>query len=922
MIKIIKPKIDTKEYKFITLDNDLDILLIYDKSCEMSAAAMSINIGYYNDPENIQGLAHFLEHMLFMGTEKHKQENYYHEYMNNFGGISNAHTMSECTSYYFEILNNNFFEALTIFSYFFINPLLSKNAINREMKAVDSEYNKNITLNNVRKESILKEICNSTHKYNHFGCGNLKTLKKPNIREELLNFYNKYYSSNLMKLVILSNENITDMEIKFIPLFEKILNKNVKKNNIDTLPFKNFNNTKICSKLIKSIPVQDIHTIDFYWQIPNMDKYYYFKPMKYIIHLFGHESQGSIYYNLREKELCTFLNVNIIDSDSSFYLLQIYIELTEKGIKYIPTIYKLIFEYLDLIKNDGIHSWIYNELKYQCNINFDYLLDGNKLDFVTDLSMDMFKYDNIDILYGPYKMNEYCTKTKELIIECLNYINKDNLIINIASKNYENMINKITKTTKWYNVKYSEYNNPSNFGKEFKSQKIVSQIKLPDKNIFIPINVNVNINVNPNKYPIFKKSNNCEIWSYKNNKIKIPKVIFSIIFYIYEFYENIFNYIITIIYLKSMQNELNPIMYYAELFSSGYSYNLNIDSIVFFFYGYNDNICKIVELCMDKLFNNVITQKLFDFVKNNIKNDLINSIYDPIYIQFSDYLKEELYSNYYSNLEILNIIDNVSISDIYNFKKWLNGKYNIKSFIYGNFDKNLEHNLNKYLKKKCKYKNDIEYNTAIIPLQNGEQHLYLRKLLNNIDNNFLICIFFEIGIIKRNHTIDWEYNILYLLLISTHVKEKFFTQLRTIEQFGYIVRSFPHIFNNGYKNGQLYGLSFLVQSPNTNPEKLKNRIKKFINSMYLELKEINNNILQQYIQINKANLEKQFETPFDEFNYLNSEIITGDNFFDYNMILASKIISITKDDLIKFFETYFINKNTRKIRILQVYKKN
>ena len=58
----------------------------------MSAACIDVKIGSALEPRERPGLAHFCEHMLFMGTEKYPWENEYSEYLKNNGGYSNAYT--------------------------------------------------------------------------------------------------------------------------------------------------------------------------------------------------------------------------------------------------------------------------------------------------------------------------------------------------------------------------------------------------------------------------------------------------------------------------------------------------------------------------------------------------------------------------------------------------------------------------------------------------------------------------------------------------------------------------------------------------------------------------------------------------------------------------------------------------------------
>lgn len=106
---------------------------------------MYVNIGNLYDPPHINGLAHFLEHMLFLGTKKYPEENYYSKFIQSKGGQKNASTSEDYTQYHFDIKNENFEEALDIFSQFFKEPLFTETATERELNAVDSEYKKNLS---------------------------------------------------------------------------------------------------------------------------------------------------------------------------------------------------------------------------------------------------------------------------------------------------------------------------------------------------------------------------------------------------------------------------------------------------------------------------------------------------------------------------------------------------------------------------------------------------------------------------------------------------------------------------------------------------------------------------------------------------------------------------------------------------------
>lgn len=75
--QVIKSISDKRIYKPMLLKNNLECLVISDKDAQKSAAALSVGVGSFSDPLDAQGLAHYLEHMLFMGTSKYPVENEY-----------------------------------------------------------------------------------------------------------------------------------------------------------------------------------------------------------------------------------------------------------------------------------------------------------------------------------------------------------------------------------------------------------------------------------------------------------------------------------------------------------------------------------------------------------------------------------------------------------------------------------------------------------------------------------------------------------------------------------------------------------------------------------------------------------------------------------------------------------------------------
>lgn len=121
----------------------------------LAACSLMIDVGSFSDPRHIQGLAHFLEHIIFMGSEKYPAENEFDCYINRSGGSDNADTDCEETSFYFEVTEKALEGGLDRFSQLFIAPLMSRDAMDREREAVDSEFQTKINQDGTRREQLL-----------------------------------------------------------------------------------------------------------------------------------------------------------------------------------------------------------------------------------------------------------------------------------------------------------------------------------------------------------------------------------------------------------------------------------------------------------------------------------------------------------------------------------------------------------------------------------------------------------------------------------------------------------------------------------------------------------------------------------------------------------------------------------------------
>ena len=89
------------------------VLVISDPETDDAAASLAIQIGGGDDPENRAGMAHYLEHMLFLGTEKYPELDSYRAFIEQNGGATNAYTALDLTNYNFSIEPNSLSLLLT-----------------------------------------------------------------------------------------------------------------------------------------------------------------------------------------------------------------------------------------------------------------------------------------------------------------------------------------------------------------------------------------------------------------------------------------------------------------------------------------------------------------------------------------------------------------------------------------------------------------------------------------------------------------------------------------------------------------------------------------------------------------------------------------------------------------------------------------
>ncbi len=390
--KTLKHPLDKSKSKTVVLENGLKVYLLSDPSFNVSAASVSVEVGSLDNPDDRQGLAHFLEHMLFLGTEKYPDVDEYSSYLKTYGGYSNAYTASDHTNYQFQVLPDGFEGALDRFSQFFISPLFTEEYTAREVNAVNSEHQKNMLNDNWRQFRISSLFAKEGHPERKFGTGNLETLGDIT-REELIDFYKQHYSANRMGVALLSTHSLEEMESWCRQYFSSVKNRNLNRNKYDP----NFLEKKETFRLIQIDPVKDVRNLNLLFSLPSTRKLYKSKPGRQFGFILGYEGRGSLLSFLKQKGWALSLSAGAGSETSDYGNASVRIGLTEEGLKKYKDVIKTTMDYIALMKEEGHQKHVFGELKSMASLNEIYASKGEGMWRATQLANEAMMYPLEDV---------------------------------------------------------------------------------------------------------------------------------------------------------------------------------------------------------------------------------------------------------------------------------------------------------------------------------------------------------------------------------------------------------------------------------------------------------------------------------------------------------------------------------------------
>lgn len=378
---------DKRNYMLTTLPNGLRLLMITDSTAVKSACAISVRIGSFADPDSSLGLAHFLEHMLFMGSARFPLHNEYSEFMTHNAGYDNAFTDDLETNYYFEIASSKFIEGVDRLSEFFKSALLVPDCVEKERQAVHEEYVLWTNDDNCRKWGILHELGHG--QFSRFTIGNQTTLNHPKIHDDLKCFYDTYYSANMINAVLLSNLPFEELESHTKELLQGIPNKQVQPPKFQQ-PFL----PEQLGKLVRMQSIKEEETMEFFWLMEELRPLFRNHFDEYIVHVLGHEGENSLLDLLKEHGFAssaTSYQHHIVHGT----IIGLELQLTEEGYEHYEEVYNIVTKY---VANLRPNPTIYQEIVERNKLLFEFQDKCDNTTYAHTLAQRMHYYPPENVL--------------------------------------------------------------------------------------------------------------------------------------------------------------------------------------------------------------------------------------------------------------------------------------------------------------------------------------------------------------------------------------------------------------------------------------------------------------------------------------------------------------------------------------------
>lgn len=881
---VVKSPNDKREYAYLTLENNLQVMLISDREADKAAASLDIHVGSKDDPADYPGLAHFLEHMLFLGTAKYPEPDSYQKFISDHGGGHNAYTSLDNTNYFFDVNADYLEEALDRFSQQFTAPLFNKDYVQREVNAVHSEFSSKIQDDGRRYLESFKKTLAPNHPYKKFAVGNLETLvdkEDAPLRSVLLDFYDTQYSANRMKLTVLGKEDLTTLKEWVVARFSKIPNKDLPVTKVNE-PF--FSGGFLPAKLeVESI--MDTRSLSLSFPIPSTRPYIHSQPMGYISNLVGHEGKGSLLSILKEKQLVDTLSAGTQFDTGQHAMFIVTMTLTEKGLKQQEEIIETVFGYINLLKKDGINKLYFDEQAKLAEIGFKFKEKAAALSYVRSLSSSLHDFEPKEVLSVYYQLNDF---KPDLIKDFLDYLNPDNVLVSVSAKDLAT-----DNETRWFKAPYSVKPLSISLTNNLRKAAPSEGIALPEPNAFIPDNTELlaGHDTIPKRIDAGK---GIELWHATDTEFGTPKSTFFLSVRSPHAMDSVEHLVMTQLLVTMLIDNLVEFSYPAYLAGLSYDLYKHVRGVTLKIAGYNDKQEVLLETILKKLKTSPLRDDRFANIKERLQRSLENEKEQKPFQQGIKAVQESILIPSWSSEEKLKVLNDIEVAQLRSFKDLFFSKIDTAILSNGNVDEKQTLRMAALVKEHLLSGAEIQNVEPAKVLNLAGDRDWAKAL--DIDHPDTSMIFYMQGDTK-----DYSERALYGVLAQA-IGNDYYAQLRTEKQLGYIVFATP------FPMLDVPGIAFVVQSPNTSADQLVEETVNFLQTEKERIMALTEDDFARYQKAVISRLEEKETDIGQRSNRYWSEIDKQVYSFDSKQQLIDAISALN----LKAFQGFYSERITEK----------
>ncbi|WP_051559815.1 insulinase family protein [Marinobacterium jannaschii] len=869
---------DHREYLAFSLKNNLKVLVVSDPQAKKAAASMDVAVGSGADPAGRQGLAHFLEHMLFLGTEKYPTAGEYQEFIRSSGGNHNAYTSFDNTNYFFDVKAEQLPGALDRFSRFFIDPLFTEELVDRERHAVYSEYQSKLRDDGRRAYAVSKRALNPAHSYSNFSVGSLETLadrENSAVRDDLLKFYQRYYSSNLMALVVLGPQSTEELKQMVTSRFSDIPDFSAKKFvNSEPLFLKKQLPAQLNIKTIK-----DLRSLSLTFPVAAVRDHWRTKPLFYISSQIGYEGAGSLLSELKRRGWATGFSASTghdLINDASF---QVQIALTKSGMKHYQQVTSLFFEYVEMITAEGVNPALYEEERQLSDIRFRFQEGSEPMRYVGALARNLQRFPDKHVIDAGYRFERYDPAG---IKSYLNAIQPENMLLTLMARDLET-----DRKEEWYGTKYSLKQLDQAAIASLTTTVAAKQLAARQANPFVAQDLALKSPSQPTDGPeVILRSEGVTLWHQQDSTYKIPKADFFFTVMTRQANASARNAALTSLYTRMVQEQLNETLYDAYVAGLSSKIYPHLRGFSVRISGYNDKLDRLLQDVISGLKQPEFDQQRFADIRQQYIRSLKNSRRDKPYNQTINEIFQLLLPEW-SEEDKLSVAENLTLEDLKAFVPQLLAETELRLLAHGNLQQQdaveLAQVVSGTLFEGARPARAEE--TPVVRLQKARN---LVQTLEVDHNDSAISVYFQ----GDDTSLDTRAKY---ALLSELMASPFYNRLRTEKQLGYVV------FETPLQLRRAPGLAFVVQSPVAAPTELEKHINGFISGMQAQLDELDEQQLERYKQSVVSRVMKRENTLTERSARYWREIDRDQANFNSREELAAAVQALSLADIKRSF---------------------